>query len=118
VNLGLPIDEVHFTAGGLGGRKGSICKSRGNSSVKLPPSPESLSDSAPDSFDRCISFYQSVDLLSQVFDYTRSLHYGRQLDLERFASLDEQLQSLLGQSLRNSFHSWEESCESIGLIFA
>src|ERR1700730_6034819 len=83
-------------------RKGSVSMSRGNSTIKLPPSPQSLADSGSDAFDRCMSFQRSVDLVGQVFDYTKSLYYERQLDLDGFTSLDEQLQSLLGQSLRNS----------------
>ncbi len=91
--------------------------SGGNGRIKLQPTPKNLPDSGSDAFDRCISFQRSVHLVVEVFDYTKSLHYGQQLDSEGFKSLDEQLQSLLGQSLRNSFHSWEESCESIGLLF-
>jgi hypothetical protein len=117
VNLGLPVDEIHFTAGGLGDRGARVAMSSGSAIVKLPSSPQSLLDPGSDNFNRCISFQQSVDLVGQVFDYTKSLYYEQQLDLDGFTSLDEQLQSLLGQSLRNSFHSWEESCESIGLIF-
>jgi hypothetical protein len=117
VNLGLPVDEIHFAAGGLGDLGASVVMSRGNGIVKPPPSPQSVLDPSSDTFDRYISFQRSVDLVGRVFDYTKSLYYGQQLDLDDFTSLDEQLQSLLGQSLRNSFHSWEESCESIGLIF-
>lgn len=91
--------------------------SRSNSAIKLSPSPRSLPDLGLDSFDRCLLFQQSVDLVGQVFNYTKLLYYSRTFDLESFTNLDEQLRALLGQSLRNSFHSWEESCESIGMIF-
>jgi len=117
VNLGLPVNEIQFTTGKLGEQERGIGMSCSNNAINLPPTPQSILDSGSDSFDRSYSFQQSVDLVGQVFQYTKSFYNGRILDSEGFKSLDEQLQSLLGQSLRNSFHSWEESCESIGMMF-
>jgi hypothetical protein len=90
-----------------------LCKEE----IKPMPSPQSLPELQPDIFNRCASLGEAIDLLGHAFECTKSLHYRGYSDLDDFTALDRKLQALLGQLLQNSTHSWEESCESIGLIF-
>ncbi len=116
MNLSIPLEAIYLIEAGLGdGWIGNLI-SRDSSSAKPTSSSESLRDPRSDVIDRRLSLYESVNLLGQVFKFVKSLSARQQTDLNGFTSLDENLQCLLGESLRNSVHSWEESCESIGLM--